>query len=179
MQGFEDAQDLVDVAAERQRIIQQRPDNALRVDKEDGAHRGGIAHRFVHHAKRFRHLLIKVRDHRELHLHAEVLFDVAHPGDVRIHAVDGVADQLHVALLEFRVIARELDEFGGADGREVRRVREQQHPFAFGGVVAQLDDAVRGLRLELRRGLIDTRDMGSGAYNVGEHIFLLIFLDSR
>src|SRR5437868_11766794 len=29
LQGFEDAQDLVDVAAERQRIIQQRPDNAL------------------------------------------------------------------------------------------------------------------------------------------------------
>ena len=75
---------------------------------------------------------------RELHFHAKVLLDVPDPGDVRIDTVDGAADQLHVALGEVVVALRELDELSGAHRSEIRRMREQHHPLAFGREVAEL-----------------------------------------
>ena len=94
------------------------------------------------HAEGARNFLVEVRDHRKRDLHVEVLLDVAYPGDVRVNAVNGDADQLHVAAVEVVRVARELYELGGAHWREVGRMREQHHPFAFRGVVAQADDAV-------------------------------------
>jgi hypothetical protein len=63
------------------------------------------------------------------------------PRDVRGDGIDREADELRAALLELFGAARELDELGRADGREVRGVREEHDPLAL--VVGELQLALR------------------------------------
>src|SRR5207247_5920621 len=57
--------------------------------------------------------------------------------------------QLDAALVEFRLQLRENAEFGGADRREILRVREQQCPIGADPVV-EFDLALGGLGFEIR-----------------------------
>src|SRR5579859_1041536 len=110
------------------------------------------------HAIELRHLLVQVGDDRERDLNAEILLDVAYPGNVRVNAVNAHADRLDLALLEVCATAGELYELRGAYRREVGRMAEEQHPVALAGVITQLDGAMRGLGLELWRLLQNTWD---------------------
>jgi hypothetical protein len=47
---------------------------------------------------------------------------------VVVERVDGEPDDLHVAAVEVRLDLRHVAELGGADRREVARVREQDRP---------------------------------------------------
>src|SRR5262249_55480109 len=123
-----------------ERIIEEGADRVLGINKEDGAHRRRVADGFMHHAESLSDLLIKIGNNREWNLDVKLLLDVAHPGDVRVNAVNGDADRLNVEPLEFLVVTRELDELCGAHRREVRGMREEQHPFALTGVIAQFND---------------------------------------
>ena len=75
-----------------------------------------------------------------------------------VNAIDRETDRLDVTLLELGGQARELDKFGRADRRKVRRVREQQHPFPSFGELGQGDLAVGAQRLEVRSWVIDARN---------------------
>ena len=161
MQGFKDAQEFVHATAKVQRVIQQSANRVLRVDEEDGADRRCITHGFVHHAEGLCDFLIEVSDHRELNLNFEIIFYVPHPRDVRVNAVHSHPNRLHVEALEIGVAARELNELSSANRREVRRMREQHDPLAFRGVIGQADHAVRRLGMDLRSGLVNTRDPGN------------------
>src|SRR5205085_10181370 len=82
------------------------------------------------------------------------------------HAVNRVADQLHVTLFKVARVARKLDELGAAYRGEIRRMRKQHDPLALGGVIAQLDHAVRALGLKIGCGLVDAGKTGwFGAHN--------------
>jgi hypothetical protein len=45
---------------------------------------------------------------------------------VRLRKVDGKAERLDAAPIQLRLQARDLAELGGADGREIFRVAEEQ-----------------------------------------------------
>jgi hypothetical protein len=160
LQSLEDAQQFVHVAAKLHRVVKQRAHIALGIDHKDAADRRRIAGHLVHQAIGLRHALIEVRDHGKLDLHAGDRLELADPRNVRVDRVDRDADQLHVELLEVFLPPGKLDELRRADGREVRGMREQHHPLALGGVVAQPDGAVRAVGLEVRRGLKNAGNAG-------------------
>ncbi|MCY1552974.1 hypothetical protein D9M68_894110 [compost metagenome] len=60
----------------------------------------------------------------------------------------------------------ETDELGGADGREVGRVREQDQPLAF--VVGERAVAVGGLGVEVWGGFVEAGE-GGGVFHEGLH----------
>ena len=68
--------------------------------------------------------------------------------------VDRQADDLHAAPVELGLDARHVAELGRAHRREVLGVREQHRPGVADPVV-ELDRALGGLRLEVRRGVAE------------------------
>src|ERR1700729_1616633 len=90
-----------------------------------------------------------------------MLFDVPHPGDVRVNAVDRYADQLHAQRIELRPAPRELYELRRTHRREVRGMGEEEHPLALRCEVAQPDLAVRALRGKVRSRLTQAGQPGS------------------
>ena len=75
---------------------------------------------------------------------------------VVLDRVDGEADHLDAALVEFGFDLGDVAEFGGADRREVLGMREQHHPVIADPFV-EIDFAFRGLRFEIRRDIIDRK----------------------
>ncbi len=61
---------------------------------------------------------------------------------------------LHVALLEFRLEPGHVAEFGGADRREILRVRKQDGP-AVADPFVEIDRALGGFGREIRRFVVD------------------------
>lgn len=98
-----------------------------------------------------------VLDDREGDLDAELLLDVAHPGQVREQAVDRQAEQFAVHRGELRRRLGETDELGGAHRGEVGRVGEQDQPLA--AIVFQRALAGGGAGLEVRGRLVETREV--------------------
>jgi hypothetical protein len=82
---------------------------------------------------------------------------------VGIDGIDREAHDLHISLLEIFVALGEFDELGGADGSEVGRVREQDHPLVF--QIGEGKRAVSGVRRgELGRGIVDSRHGALGDF---------------
>jgi hypothetical protein len=81
------------------------------------------------------------------------------PGQVRILAVDGHAEDLGAARLEVGDAVGEAGDLRRADEGEVQRVEEQHDPLALVLVHRNFLDRTLhdGLRLELRRGLSNER----------------------
>src|SRR5688572_8999069 len=130
LQGVEGAQHFVNVAAETHRVVDERAHLLLGVDDEDGADGRRLGRAGVDEPVLLRDLGVEVRDDGEVYLDAEVALDVPYPSDVRRDGIDGEADELRAAPLELFGAARELDELGRADRREVGRVREEHDPLA-------------------------------------------------
>ena len=74
-----------------------------------------------------------------------------------VDRVNRETDDLDTALVELWFDFGHVAEFGGADRREVLRVREQHHP-RIANPVVEVDIAFRGLRLEIRRCIIDREE---------------------
>jgi hypothetical protein len=68
---------------------------------------------------------------------------------VVVHGVDAQADDLGVALVELALERRHVAELGGADRREVLRVREQDRP-AVADPLVEIDLALGRVRGEVR-----------------------------
>ena len=135
LQSLDDALYLVEVAARAQRVVEDEAYLRLGVYDEHRADRLRVALARLDHAVLVCDLHADVLDERELHLYVLLavpaqLLDLAQPGDVRIQRVHGQAHELGVHGLELVCHGREGHEFGGADRCEVRRVAEQDDPFA-------------------------------------------------
>ena len=68
--------------------------------------------------------------------------------------IDAQADDLRVALGEFRLQALPCAEFGGADGREVLGVRKQDGP-AVADPFVKVNCALRGFGGEIGGSVVD------------------------
>src|SRR5690606_6974437 len=93
LQGVDDPQDLVEVPADVERIVDHRSNAAARVDEEYGPDRGRVRAGFVEHPVSLGDLHVEVGDDWEGDVDAEILLDAANPGDVAIDAVDRAAEQ--------------------------------------------------------------------------------------
>ena len=77
-----------------------------------------------------------------------------------VHRVDRQADELAVALGELGLDLGHVAELGGAHGREVLGVREQDGP-AVADPVVEVDRALRGLGGEVGGGVVDAQGHGA------------------
>jgi hypothetical protein len=83
---------------------------------------------------------------------------------VRIQAVDRQAQQLAVHGAEGLGVFGEADELGGANRREIGRVREQDQPLAF--VVGERAVTVGGLGVESGGGFVEAGEGGNVFHGV-------------
>ena len=72
------------------------------------------------------------------------------------YRVDGQANELGIALREFWFDLRHVAQLGRAHGREIFGMRKQNRPFVADPLV-KIDGALSGLRLEVRRDVIDSK----------------------
>ncbi|MCY1504967.1 hypothetical protein D9M68_391580 [compost metagenome] len=165
LQRVDDAQHLVEVAAGGHRIDEDEFDLLVRTDDEDVAHRlvvgwralGRVAgNRRRQHAVELRDGVVDVGDHREVRRMALRFLDVGGPAGMPVERIDGEADDLDAAPVEFRLDARHVAELGGADGRVVLGVREQDRPGVADPVVKP-DGAIGRSDLEVRCEVIDCK----------------------
>lgn len=110
----------------------------------------------IQHAELLGHAAVHVGDQRVVHLAVRVLLDVLLPEVVIFERVDAQADDLRLALLELRLQLRQSTELGGADRREVFRVREENAP-AVVEVLVQLEEAGGGEHRRVWKLLTDSQ----------------------
>ena len=164
LQAHQNPPDLVEIAAQSQRIVDHRPQHALRVDEEHGAHGGGLALAGLDHAVERRHFHRNVVDDREPDFHIlhalvlDLLADGLEPCDMAVAAVDRQADQFAVQRPELLGTRPESEYFGGADRGEIGRVAEKNHPFAL-VIVREADLPLGGHGLECRNRLAEPRHL--------------------
>ena len=112
------------------------------------------------HAELPGHVHLDVSDEGKRHFDVghgpefDLLFDCPQPGDMREVAVNGEPDQLAVQRLELRHHGGEGHEFGRADRGEVRRVAEEDDPFAR-VILREADRPLCGVRLKSGRVFAD------------------------
>jgi hypothetical protein len=158
LQAVDHAQHLVEIAARGHRIDQDQLDLLVRPDHEHVAHglivgrralQGIARDRRRKHAVELGDVEIDIADHRIVRLVALRLLDVGGPAGMTVDRVDREADDLDAALVELGLDLRHVAELGGADRREVLRMREQDGPFVADPVV-EFDAAFGGVGLEIR-----------------------------
>jgi hypothetical protein len=158
LQGVDDAQDFREITPRGHRIDQHQLDLLVRPDDEDVADglivgrraRQRIARRRGRqHVVQFRDIEIGVADHRIVRRGTLGLLDVLGPFRMPVDGIDAQAHQLDAALVEFRLQLCESAELGGANRREILRVREQKCP-AITDPVVELDLSLGGLCFEIR-----------------------------
>ena len=172
LQRVDDAQDLSAVAARRRRVRQDGADRLLGVDEEDGADGEGDAllvdvgrvlvvdpgtvstcpspRKWVlnSHVVEVGNLALLVGQDGEFDERARHLVNVLDPALVAAQRVGRQANQLDAALVELGLEACHLAELGGAHGRVVLGVGEQDDPVVADELV-EVDGALGGLGLEV------------------------------
>ena len=101
------------------------------------------------HVVRLRDRQLGVTDDRIVHGVPLGLLDVLGPALVITDRIDGQPEDLRVALVELGLESGHVAELGGADRREVLRMREQDRPLVPDPFV-EADLAFRRLRGEVR-----------------------------
>ena len=148
------------------KIVDHGADRGVGVDEEDGSDGRRRTFARLDHAVEVGDFHPQIGDQREAHLDVlhsavdDLVADRAQPCDVAVQSVDRESDELAVERFEFVAACREGHEFGGTDGREVRRVAEKDDP-ASGIIFRKADRALRSDGLE-RRGLVADARQGSG-----------------
>ncbi len=80
--------------------------------------------------------------------------------------IDGDADDLDAALAEFALDAGHCAQLGGADGREILRVREENSP-AVADPLMEIDGAGSGFGGEVRSDIVDAKAHVSSSLSCG------------
>jgi len=139
LEGLEEAEGLIDVAANGEVVDGDLTDVLGGVDDEDGAEGNtGVSAVFDEDAVVLGDLLGDVGDEGDVHLAEAALVAGLHrPGEVGELRVDGPGENFGVEGLELGGAVRVLDDFGGADEGEVEGIREEDDPLAL--VVRELD----------------------------------------
>ena len=149
LQGIDDAQDFIEVAARTERIREDQPHLFVRVDDENGAHGGRDGLLRVNHVVQHRHFLVDVGDDGEAHHRVLRLFDILDPALVRLGRVHRQGDGLHVALVEFRLELGRQAQLRRAHGGKVGRVGKQHHP-GIASPLVELERADRAVLFKIR-----------------------------
>ncbi len=97
---------------------------------------------------------VGVADERVVDLVAAHVFDVLLPLAVAVDGIDGETDDLCAALRELLLEASDGAELGGADGREVLGVGEENGP-AVADPFVEVDGALRGFGGEIGSNIVD------------------------
>jgi hypothetical protein len=157
LERVDHAQDLAEVAAGGGRIGERQLDLLVGADHEHRADGHRVARVRVDHPVQVGHLVVGIRDEREIEAVPRDFLDVVAPGGVVRQAVDAEPDDAGVALVELGLQGRDAPELRRADRREICGVGEEDAPsvaevlvkvdFPFGGVRGE----VRGLIAELKR----------------------------
>lgn len=187
LERVDDAQDLGAVAARRGRVREDGADRLLGVDDEDGADGEGDAlgvdvgrvlevepgvcqslpsswsmdRREGLHVVEVGHLALLVADDGEVDLRPRHLLDVLDPALVAADRVGRETEELDAALGELGLEAGELAELGGADGRVVLGVGEEDEPVV-ANVLVEVNGALGGLGLEVGGRRAQTEAVGGG-----------------
>lgn len=144
---------LLEIPAIAKRIINNRPDFAVRIDEKDSAHRLRRA------CCRLKHSISAGDVHRQIRNDREIDFDIAEvaeldplangpqPGNVTVGAVDGEANEFAVQRQKLLLHGGEGYELRGADGRKIRWMAEKYDLFPF-VVVRELDLPLGCIRFE-------------------------------
>ena len=156
LQGVDEAENLLSVAACGEGVVDHRADEALGIDDKDTATGLGFAFAGHNHAVEGCHVLVEVGDDGKGNLDVEVFLDVSDPGDVGVGAVDAEAEEFDATSFEFGCDLRKGDELGSTDGGKVCGMREEDDPTAL--KVFEAQSAVRGLDLKGGSRLIETRE---------------------
>ena len=139
LEGLEEAESFVDVAANGEVVDGDLTDVLSGVDDEDGAESNtGIRAVLDEDAVVGGDLLVEVGDQGNLHFtEATLLAGLLNPGEVGELRVNGPGEDLAVELFEFGEAVGVLGDFGGADEGEVEGIGEEDDPLAL--VVRELD----------------------------------------
>src|SRR3954470_132980 len=171
LQGVQNAQDFLRVAADRQVIDRSEADDALGIDDEGGAecHAFGL----VEDAELGAQLALDVGQHRERQVTQVVVVDA--PGVVDELAVGRSAENLGVAVGELAVQLAESGDLGRAHEGEVLRPEEHDQPLALERTVGELGERLLRIGgndgLEVEGGKLianskhETRSICCGALN--------------
>src|SRR5262249_9639173 len=95
-------------------------------------------------------------NHRVIWREALRLLDVGGPAGVAIEWIDRQSDNSNTALFKLRLDLGHVAKFSGAHRREVLRVGEQHGP-GIADPVVEADITFGGLRLKIRRNVIDCK----------------------
>ena len=139
LEGLEEAESLVNIAADGEIVDGDLTDVLGGVDDEDGAE-GNTGVRAVLDEDTVvgGNLLVEVGDQGDLHFtEATLLAGLLNPGEVGELRVNGPGEDLAVELFEFGEAVGVLGDFGGADEGEVEGIGEEDDPLTL--VVRELD----------------------------------------
>lgn len=139
----DDTLDLVKVAARGQRIVQDGSHHAVGIDDKHRPYRLGVGLSRLDHAVLVGHLHADILDEGEGHIDVFLtvplqLLDLPQPGNVGIDGVHRKAHQLSIESLELVDHGAEGHKLRGADRGEIRRMGEEDHPFA-GVILREFD----------------------------------------
>ena len=128
LEGLDEADELINVAADGEVVHGDLADVLLGVNDEGAAESNAVVEEDTVVGG---DLLLEVRDEGDGHLAEAALLAGLHgPGKVGELRVDGAADDLAVELVELGNAVGELDDLGGADEGEVEGVEEEDEPLA-------------------------------------------------
>jgi hypothetical protein len=165
LNGFQDAQNFIEIVGCAHGIAERQLDLLVRSDKEDsasggvvcgGAPFGTVSAIGGQYVVELGDVQLGIADHWEVHLVALSFLDIHGPLGVTSDGVDVEADNLAVTPLEFGLEAGHVAEPSGADGCEVRGARKED-----GSAVADpfvgIELALRGLRRKIGGFVVDAQ----------------------
>jgi hypothetical protein len=161
----EHAQDLVEIAAGAHGVAEGELDLLIGTNDEDGADGGvvgrcaafaGFARLGREHVIELGDLELGVADHGIVDGVALGLFDVRRPLGVIRNGIDAEANDLGVALLEFRGETGHIAQLRGAHGSEVLGMREQDGP-AVANPFVEVNRAASCFRGEIGGSVVDAQ----------------------
>lgn len=159
LKGDEEAFHFFNVAAHVEWVVDDGADGSLGVNDKHRAHCRRGAFTGMEEAIGLSHFGVEVGNDGEVEEDIGFLFHVLHPGEVGVDGVDADADEFGVVGIEEWDVAREFDEFGGAHGREVSGVGEEDDPAVL-VEFAEVELSFCGHRGEIGGGIADARDSG-------------------
>src|ERR1035437_2323003 len=161
LEGLQDAERLVDGAADRRVVDRRVLDDAFGVDDEQAAQRDLAV--LGQHVVLLGEVLAEILEERVREALDATLFSrFLGPGEMAELRVDGGAEHLGVELLELAEPVREREDLGRADEREIEGIEEQDDPLPpVVGEAVRLELAVEDA-LEGELGGLAADDLGHG-----------------
>ena len=167
LQGVDQTQNFVEIATRAGWVGQRSPDNLFGVDDKHAADRGRCRSIGVDHVIQRSYLAIGISEDREVDGGVLGVVDVQKPAVVRLQRIHTDGDGLDVARSKLARQRGGFSQLGGANGREIRRVRKKHHP-VIPCPLMKMDGALCGFLGEIGGGIAETQSGHDGSLAVTE-----------